>query len=173
MFFTNHFACFWAFQWTFHPYGLKGANISRREKILWMGKAVEWDWGLKALGGVQSDRKGVSKWCARFWRVRRFSIQWVGQREPMWWDWVCNRFEREKDGAFPAAGNVFDFGKFWISFVSNVLISFCFNQVFKMLCRWRVQGVGSALVVRLLVPGAGLSFGQLAIGRRRICYIQQ
>ena len=58
--------------------GYRGANISRREKILWMGKAVEWDWGLMALGGVQSDRKGVSKRCARFWRVQRFSKLVVG-----------------------------------------------------------------------------------------------
>ena len=30
-----------------------------------MGKAVEWDWGLMALGGVQSDRKrGLEAMCS-------------------------------------------------------------------------------------------------------------
>ena len=43
------------------------------------------------------------------------------------------------------------------------MISFCFVQVFEH-CLWRGEGVGCALVVRLLGPGAGL--GLRAAGHR-------
>ena len=45
----------------------------------------------------------------------------------------------------------------------SILISFCFVQVLEH-CLWRGEGVGCALVVRLLGPGAGL--GLRAAGHR-------
>ena len=51
----------------------------------------------------------------------------------------------------------------------SILFSFCFVQVLEH-CLWRGEGVGCALVVRLLGPGAGL--GLRAAGHRAAPLLQ-
>ena len=101
VYFFNHFACFEAFQWTFHPYGFRGDGWGGR----YFPGVGRMNWGERILcrnGGLWRIEEGVLMRSAGFWRVQVTSEVrevWVGFKrliwaymvEICWWLWEEER----------------------------------------------------------------------------------
>ena len=176
MSFSNHFACFEAFQWTFHPYGfrgvVKGTDIFLKWEE-WIGERRYW--GPVVADGVNIERKGsvCTLRSAGFWRVQKcWKFEWVSGAsksqygfEICWW-----LLEEERIVTIHVNFGQLSFGLIWVfskdwEFWSVSVFFRCLSIAYGGVKVW---GVPSSFGCWGLEQGWG--FGLLVIGRRRVFY---
>ena len=175
MSFSNHFACFEAFQWTFHPYGfrgvVKGTDIFLKWEE-WIGERRYW--GPVVADGVNIERKG-SAHCAVLDSEEFRSAEsssgfldanksWYGF-EIRWW-----LLEEERIVTIHVNFGQLSFGPIWVfpkdwEFWSVSVFFRCLSIAYGGVKVW---GVPSSFGCWGLEQGWG--FGLLVIGRRRVFY---
>ena len=179
VYFFNHFACFEAFQWTFHPYGFRGDGWGGR----YFPGVGRMNWGERILcrnGGLWRIEEGVLMHFAQCWILESSSYFWSagslsGLQEAYTslhgWDLLV--IVGRGENCYKVNFGQSSFGPIWVfsedgAFWSVSVLFRCLSIAYGGVKVW---GVPSSFGCWGLEQGWG--FGLLVIGRRRFCYFQQ